>query len=223
MNKTALIFGATGLIGSHLLEIITNESNFGVIKVFSRRPLNLANKRAEVVVVDFENEAELLEKVRGDVIFCCIGTTISKAKTQEAFRKVDFDIPVMLAGVAEKNSIKKMIVISSLGADETTSNFYLRTKGEMEKAVSARNIPEAYFLRPSLLLGPRKEVRPGEAAGKVLMKILSPFFVGKWKKYRPIEAKTVAQAMVKLAKEGSKEKILESNLISDQLSVNSYH
>src|SRR4030095_5365201 len=118
---------------------------------------------------------------------------------QEAFRKVDYDLPVMIGTAAKKNGVSTMLVISSLGADATSSNFYLRTKGEMEQSIRSLGIPHLHIFRPSMLLGQRKESRPAESAGKFLMSTLSFLFIGGLKKYKAIHAHTVAKAMIRVA------------------------
>ena len=163
--------------------------------------------------VDFERITEN-EFINADVVFCCVGTTIKKAKTREAFRKVDFDIPVNLAKLCANSNIQKLIIISSLGADRESKNNYLKTKGEMEYAVSQYNIHSIVFLRPSILLGNRNEFRLGEIIGKIIIQLLGFLLLGKNRKYRGIRAMKVAKAMLNIAKNNTKGiRILESNEI----------
>lgn len=214
MQKTAVIFGATGLTGSLLLRQLCESGRYDSVVAFSRKNLSYTHPLLENIISNLKNTEEISEKVKGDDLFCCIGTTIKKAGSQEKFKKVDLDLPAALAQTAQKNGILKFLVISSIGANHQSSNFYLRTKGEMENHVLSTNIPHIYILRPSMLLGPRKEFRFGEEAGKILMKFIDPLLFGKLKKYRAIHAKTVASAMITLAQKNHQEqKIIESDEI----------
>lgn len=195
----ALIIGSTGLIGNELLNILENDTDFEKIELWLRKPLENKNSKINARIIEFNKIAEI-ENIDADVVFCCVGTTINKAKTKEAFRNVDFDIPVNIALLSEKSKVKKLIIISSLGAKKESKNFYLKTKGEMEFAVSQLNIFSIIFLQPSMLLGNRSEFRLGEIIGKYIMQIFSFLFFGKFRKYKAIHAKTVALAMIKAAK-----------------------
>jgi uncharacterized protein YbjT (DUF2867 family) len=210
----ALIIGSTGLIGNELLNILENDNYFDKIELWVRKYTNGNNSnKINTRIIDFNKISEI-EKIEADVVFCCVGTTIKKAKTKEAFRKVDFDIPIDIAMLSEKSKIKKLIIISSLGAEKESKNFYLKTKGEMEFAVSQLNILSIILIRPSMLLGNRNEFRFGEIIGKNIMQILSFLFFGKFRKYKAIHAKTVALAMIKAAKTNfSGIKVFESDEI----------
>jgi uncharacterized protein YbjT (DUF2867 family) len=211
--KKALLVGASGLIGSNLLQLLLNDGNFQEVVSWSRKAQGLHHPKLTEKEIDF-NYIERIPSENFDVIFCCIGTTIHKAKTQEKFYKVDHDYVVELARYAEKSGISKFIVISSIGAKKDTSNFYLRTKGEMEFDVSQLKIPSVTFLRPSMLMGKRKEFRFGELIGKGFMKAIGFLFIGKMKKYKGIHAKTVAETMVRLAKKNYEGKfIFESDQV----------
>lgn len=209
----ALIIGSTGLIGNELLNILENDNDFEKIELWLRKPLENKNSKINARIIEFNKIAEI-ENIDADVVFCCVGTTINKAKTKEAFRNVDFDIPVNIALLSEKSKVKKLIIISSLGAKKESKNFYLKTKGEMEFVVSQLNIFSIIFLQPSMLLGNRSEFRLGEIIGKYIMQIFSFLFFGKFRKYKAIHAKTVALAMIKAAKTNfSGIKVFESNEI----------
>ena len=146
-------------------------------------------------------------------MFCCLGTTIAAAGSKEAFRKIDFDLPVKIAEEASKNNIFSFLIISSLGADTKSSNFYYKTKGEMEKTIQKFSFRKISILRPSMLLGGRKEFRLGEIIGKELMRALSFVFVGSLKKYKAIHAQNVAKAMVEIANNDFGKTIFESDEI----------
>lgn len=197
--KKALLVGASGLIGSNLLQLLLNDEQYSEVVLWSRNNIELTHPKLTEKVIDFDS-VENIPTENFDVIFCCLGTTIHNAKTQEQFYKVDHDYVVELARYAEKSGISKFIIISSIGAKKESSNFYLRTKGEMEYDVGQFKIPSIIFLRPSMLMGKRKEFRFGEMIGKGFMKTFGFLFIGKMKKYKGIHAKTVTEAMVRLAK-----------------------
>lgn len=199
--KTAIIIGATGLVGNELLNQLISDNSFEKIKAFVRKPLNIAHSKIEQHIVDFDDEATYLGLVKGDVLFCCLGTTIKTAGSQPAFKKVDFEYPIAFGKVAKQNGVETYVLISALGANKSSSNFYMKTKGEVENELSQLNFNSLIIVRPSMLLGNRKEFRLGELIGKVVMKSLFFLFVGPFKKYMAIEAADVAKAMLHLAKQ----------------------
>lgn len=212
-KKKILLIGANGLIGGHLLTLLLNDNHFYEVITWSRSPIGLTHSKLKEKIIDFasikKNPAE-----KFDILVCCLGTTINKAKSKDAFYKVDHDYVVDLAMYAEKSGISKFIVVSSIGADKNSSNFYLRTKGEMENDISNFNIPGIAILRPSILFGKRKEFRFGEILGKGFMHAIGFLFIGKLKKYKGIHAQTVAEAILILARKDIPEKII---LESDQI------
>jgi uncharacterized protein YbjT (DUF2867 family) len=157
-----------------------------------------------------------LSRIQAHDIYCCLGTTIKKAGSQEAFRTVDFSLVVTTAELMRKQGADQFLVISAMGADSNSKIFYNRTKGEMESALQGLNYPCLRILRPSLLLGNREEFRLGEKIGILLTPVLRPFLLGSLKKYRPVEAQSVAQFMVKVAHDGplSGVHVYESDLIA---------
>jgi uncharacterized protein YbjT (DUF2867 family) len=209
----AIILGSTGLIGSCLLEQILNDEFFTKVDIWLRKAISLQHPKLKESLIDFDN-IDALPSSTADIVFCCLGTTIKKAKTKEAFRKVDHDYVLAAAKYAEMAGAKQFFVVSSIGAKATSKNFYLRTKGEMEEAVAKCNIPAIFILRPSILYGKRKEFRFGEAIGKFMMHLWDPFLFGGLKKYRGIYGHRVAKAMLKLAKDEVKGvHLLESDQI----------
>lgn len=214
-DKTAIVFGATGLVGKVLLQKLCTTEIYTRIKSIGRRSTGLTYPKLTEVINPLTDPEEIREELSGDVVFCCLGTTIKKAGSKEAFRKTDLELPVKLAAIARENQVKKFIIISSIGADAKSGNFYLRTKGEMEKQLLEINIPDIIIVRPSMLLGKRDEFRFGEALGKVVMKVLSPVMMGKLKKYRGIKAETVASAMINLANSNEDQKIVKSDELEE--------
>lgn len=197
MPRTAIVLGATGLTGGRLLEYLLEDNSFEKIKLFSRRPVNRQHPKIEEHLVNLFQLETNAGAFRGDIVFCCIGTTKAKTPDKETYRKIDFGIPVQAAGLAEQNGIESFIVISSLGADPESRIFYTRTKGEMEREVLQKNIPQVYVLQPSFIAGLRNETRPGERIAGAFMKRLK-FFIPK--RYRSITPDQIASAMIWLAK-----------------------
>jgi len=197
MNKTAVVFGATGMVGRELVTELVLHKAYDKVVVVVRRPLNFDNpKLSQVIVPDFKEIAQQKDKLQATDYFCCIGTTIKTAGSREAFRRVDLDIPLLIGQLAQELNIPNLVVVSSIGANAYTGNFYLRTKGEMENAV--RNIYKGNlkFVRPSLLMGNRIEYRFGEKVATIFMETFGTLFVGTMKKYRGIGVSTVAKSMI---------------------------
>lgn len=200
MGRTAIVIGATGLIGNELLLRLLDDPEFDCIKVFVRRPLSMSHQKLVEYVIDFKRIGDHENEIKGDLLFCCIGTTIKVAGSKEAFYEVDAAYPIAFAKAAKYNGLQKFLLVSSLGATKGSSNFYLKVKGEVESELELMNFELLLIFRPSMLLGDRKEFRVGESVGKILMKALSFIFVGKLKRYRAIHASTVAQAMINASK-----------------------
>lgn len=198
-SKTAAIIGATGLTGQHLKQLLLEDKYFDIIRLIVRRPLPKTNPRIEVKLVDF-NDSESVKLALEEVhtIFCCIGTTQKKVKGDKTlYRKIDFDIPVHAARLGKENGCEQFIHMSSVGANSSSGNFYLKLKGEVEEALKASGINSIHIMRPSILLGKRQEFRLGERIGQTVATILS-FLIPT--KYKPIQSKTVAKAMLNAAK-----------------------
>ena len=201
---TATLIGATGLIGGHLLDELLNDPFFTTVRVLIRRPIDNSNPKLEKKIVDFnDNDSLLVALSNSDIVFCAIGTTQKKVKgDKEVYRTIDFDIPVKLARFCKMTGCEKFILVSSIGASSESKSFYLKLKGEVEDAIESIGIGSVHIMRPSLLLGDRKEFRLGEDFSKVFMTGLS-FLVPS--KYKAIQAKDVAKAMAVFAKQDKKE------------------
>ena len=216
MNKTAVVFGATGMVGKELVYELLEGNEFLKVVAVVRNTLPIANGKLEQLKIDdYSQLSHHKEKLNADVYFCCIGTTIKKAGTQEAFRKIDYDIPVQVAQLAQEFSTSSLVIISSIGASATTSNFYLRTKGEMEQAVQEIFKGNLKIVRPSLLMGHRSEFRFGEKAATILMKAIGILMIGPLKKYKAIYAWDVARAMIKSTYLPKEPAILESDKLAE--------
>lgn len=192
---TITLIGATGLVGGELLSLLSQIGEVKNIKAVTRRPLGKVPARTENIVMNLDQMEAQAEALRSEIFVCCLGTTIKTAGSQEAFRKVDYEYVMSFARVAEKVGAKKFLVVSAMGADANSRIFYNKTKGEMERDLKALNIPQIEIFQPSLILGDRKEHRAGEALGQKLSPFVNPLLVGPLKKYRAIEATTIAKAM----------------------------
>jgi len=195
-----LLLGSTGLVGRQCLDQLIHDQKGQTVEVWVRSSSGGVEKAFSEKIIDFDDLGNTTV-TKTDHLYCCLGTTIKKAKTQEAFRKVDLEYVVALTRLAERSRMKTFLVVSSIGANPKSGSFYLRTKGEMEEAVKRCAIPSIYILRPSLLTGNRKENRMGEDIGKVLSGLVKPFLLGSLRKYRAIRAETVARAMINCARE----------------------
>ena len=198
----ALILGSTGLIGSHLKQILATQDTYDEVCVAVRKSCAAPpHPRTRELVVNFDNmEALGREKVRD--VFCCLGTTIKKAGSQEEFRKVDYSYPLEAGRVLRGNGAAQFLLVSALGADVTSSIFYNRVKGETERGLQTLGFPGLFLFRPSLLVGEREEVRPGEKVGEFVGNLFGFAFLGPFRRYRPIRAHDVALAMARVAVAG---------------------
>lgn len=195
--KTALIAGATGLIGKQLLQLLLDDQDYEKVKVITRKPLDVQHPKLENLVLDFDKLSERYAELKADDIFCCLGTTIRIAKTKEAFRKVDFEYPTELARLTKNQGATQYLLVSALGADKNSSIFYNQVKGEVEEAISQVAFRSVHIFRPSLLLGERTEHRAGEGAATTFFKVFG-FLVPS--KYKAIDSGKVARAMLAFAK-----------------------
>ena len=201
-EQTAVVIGASGLIGNHLIEQLLNDEYFGTVRVLVRKSLAFNHPKLQQVIVNFNSINDYTTKFgKGDIIFCCVGTTQKKVKGDKvAYEKVDHDIPVNAAQIGIDNNFKKFLVVSSIGANLISGNFYLRIKGKMEKDIKPFPFNCISIFRPSMLLGKRNESRPGEKAGQIFMQVIPFLFFGRFKKYHPIQAADVAKAMIAQSK-----------------------
>jgi len=211
-SKIALVLGATGLVGQKLVEKLTIDERYESILIINRREVNYTHPKIQEKVIDFDKINESIKQVNATDLFCCVGTTIKTAGSQEAFRKVDFDIPVNFGKIAKRSEIQNFVIISSIGANSKSSTFYSKVKGEVEDQLSALRIPHLTILRPSLLLGNRDEKRLGEGIAQVLFSCFGFLMVGALKKYKAIPASQVAKAMIYYANNPS-ETVIENNYL----------
>jgi uncharacterized protein YbjT (DUF2867 family) len=206
-SRTALVLGATGLIGTFLLERLLASQAYTTIHIWTRGNFKKEHVKLKAQAIDFDRLQE--RRIEADDVYCCLGTTIKQAGTQAAFRRVDYDYPVALARAAARDGAKRLLVVSSLGADARSGVFYNRVKGEMEEAVRASGVAKTLVFRPSLLSGPRAEPRLGERIGLAVGAALGPLLG----RYRPIHGDLVATAMLKAALDDLPSQVFESQQI----------
>jgi uncharacterized protein YbjT (DUF2867 family) len=203
MQKTALIAGASGLIGSQLLPLLLASDRYAKVVAVGRRPLPIVHPRLEQRILDFDHLEQHRFDLIADDVYCCLGTTMRQAGSKKAFYTVDYLYVVKLAALTAGNFAAQLLVVSAMGADEKSRIYYNRVKGEMEQAVSQTPFRAVHLFRPSLLLGERSEQRAGERLGAALLRVLRPALRGPLRRYRAIEAATVARAMLRAAEQNS--------------------
>lgn len=199
--RSALIVGASGLIGGYCLRAILDDPAYTEVTVLVRKPIPITHIKLKVIVTDFSDLEQVLAPVSARDIFCCLGTTINKSGSQKAFRKIDLDLVLSVAGIMKRRGAEQFLVISSMGAARDAKAFYSRTKGAMELDLRGIGYDCLRILRPSLLLGKRPEFRLGERIGGMLAPLITPLMLGKLKRYAPVQAESVAYFMVKVAKD----------------------
>lgn len=201
-QKVILLAGASGYVGNLALTALLESSDIGRVFAITRRPLGHEHPRLANRIVQFEQIESQLKGLTCHAALCSLGTTIRQAGSQQAFRQVDVDAVLAFARTAKAAQAQRFVVVSSAGADPESKNFYLRTKGEMEQALTAIGFQSLDILQPSLLLGWRGEIRPAELFGSVLAPLINPFLTGKREPWRAIPARTVAAAMVGVTRSG---------------------
>ncbi len=191
-QRTALILGASGLTGQVLLQLLLADALYSTVTIYVRKQVLINHPKLQQQIVNYD---KLDSAVQADDVFCCLGTTIKKAGSQQAFRQVDLVYPQKVAELQKNAGSKRFLLISAVGADEQSSIFYSKTKGQVEKAITVLEYPCTCIFRPSLIMGERSERRVGEKIGIFLAKIIGPVLVGPLKKYQPVSALGLAKAM----------------------------
>lgn len=195
MSRKAIIAGASGLIGSELLKIILNEPAYDSVITLTRKQLDLVHPKLTQLNIDFDRLGEFASDITGDAIFSCLGTTNQITPDRKRYYHIDHDYPLHLGRMAVENGISHFHLVSSIGANPESKNFYTRMKGETERDIGLLNIPSIYFYEPSLLKGRQISTRTGERFFEGLFKFVNPLLIGSWKKYRSVDAATVARTM----------------------------
>ena len=211
--KIALLFGSTGLVGGHVLNQLIQNDNYSKIKIFVRSSIELNDPKIEIIQTDFKNLENHREDIKGDDCFFCIGTTKKNSPDKNEYKRVELELPKQVAQIAKSNLVNSFVFVSSGYADPKSSGDYLKFKGLVEEELKRLNFSKLGIVRPSFLLGDRKEKRIGEKIGIFVFKILSPLFLGPLKKMKPIHSETVAKAMIKIANENLEKTIFESDEI----------
>ena len=201
MSRTALLAGGTGLVGSHVLQELLAADTWSRVVTVGRRPTSLHHGKLEQRVLDLGAIEAQGDLPRADDVFCCLGTTIKQAGSQDAFRRVDHDFVVGLARAGLRIGATQFLLISAIGADPQSRVFYSRVKGDAEAAVRRLPYRAVQIFRPGLLLGNRSEFRWGERIAMLAVPLLHPFLLGGLRRYHSIHAGDVARAMVRIARE----------------------
>jgi uncharacterized protein YbjT (DUF2867 family) len=213
--KTALVFGSSGLIGGHLLNQLIQNNNYIKIKIFIRSEPKMNDPKVEIIKTDFNNLENHNDDIKGDDCFFSIGTTKKNSSDKNEYQKVELEIPKKIATIAKSNLVNSFIFVSALYANPKSLGEYVRFKGLVEEELKRLNFPKLGIMRPSFLMGNRKEKRVGEKMGIFVFKILSPLLLGPLKKMRPIHSESVAKVMIRAANENLERNIFESNEIAE--------
>jgi uncharacterized protein YbjT (DUF2867 family) len=211
--KTALLFGSSGLVGGQILNRLTNDVNYSKIKIFVRSEPEIQSNKLEIIKTDFKDLENFKDYIKGDDCFFCIGTTKQNSPNKNEYQKVELEIPKKIAQIARANSVNSFIFVSSIYANPNSSGDYVKFKGLVEEELKKLNFSNLGILRPSFLMGDRKENRVGEKIGILTFRLLSPLLIGPLKKMKPINSEKVAKAMIKIANENLEKIIFESNEI----------
>jgi uncharacterized protein YbjT (DUF2867 family) len=211
--KTALLFGSSGLVGRQILNRLTNDVNYSKIKIFVRSEPEIQSNKLEIIKTDFNDLENFKDYIKGDDCFFCIGTTKQNSPNKNEYQKVELEIPKKIAQIARANSVNSFIFVSSIYANPNSSGDYVKFKGLVEEELKKLNFSNLGILRPSFLMGDRKENRVGEKIGILTFRLLSPLLIGPLKKMKPINSEKVAKAMIKIANENLEKIIFESNEI----------
>lgn len=210
-NQTALLFGATGLVGKKVLNLLIEDERYTSIIVANRSSKKYTSSKVKEAIVDFSELEKSSDLFKVNHVFVCLGTTIKKAGSKSAFEKVDLEYPHQIAKLAKQLNVNQLVHVSAIGANASSSNFYTKTKGRVEEAIWADGPERSYAVRPSMLFGNREEFRLGEKIGILFMKALEFLMIGGAKKYRGIYDEEVAQAMIFIANSCPKQKAFDSD------------
>ena len=211
--RTALLFGSSGLVGGHLLNELIKNINYSKIKLFVRSVPEITDSKVEIIKTDFNNLENHKEDIMGDDCFFCIGTTKKNSPDKDEYRRVELEVPKEIAKIVKSNLVNSFIFVSALYANPKSLGDYVKFKGLVEEKLKELNFPKLVIMRPSFLMGDRKEKRVSEKIGIFVFKLLSPLLLGPLKKMKPIHSETVAKAMIAVVQNDIQQTIFESNEI----------
>ncbi|MCZ4243973.1 NAD(P)H-binding protein [Pedobacter punctiformis] len=195
--KKAIIFGASGFIGSYLLNDLLNDVNYEQVTIVVRKDLKISHPKLKTLVGDYHSLPDLKENIIGEEVYIAIGTTKKNVPDEALYYQIDHDYPVLAAKIARENGAKSVFVVTAVGANASSNIFYIKTKGEIERDIIALNFDHTHIFRPSMLMGNRNENRPLEKVFIKIWSVLNPILIGKvLKKYRGIDGRNVAKAMI---------------------------
>ncbi len=210
MMKKAIVYGASGLVGSYILETLLNNVNYEQVIIVVRKDQNIQHPKLKTIIGDFNSLPEVVKDIEADEVFVALGTTQKKTPDKKLYYQIDHDYPVLAAKLAKENGAKAVFLVSAIGANAKSSIFYTKMKGETEQDIINLNLDHTYIFRPSMILGDRKESRPLEKVFIGIFKLINPLFMGGMNKYKGIEAADIAKAMVNSAGQlNEKVKILQ--------------
>ena len=213
--KTALLFGSSGLVGGHLLNQLIKDTNYSKIRLFVRSVPEISDPKVEIIKTDFNNLQNHKEDIKGDDCFVCIGTTKKNAPDKDEYKRVELKVPKEIAKIAKSNLVNSFIFVSALYANPKSSGEYISFKGQVEEGLKELNFPKLGIMRPSFLIGNRKEKRASETIGIFVFRLLSPLLLGPLKKMKPIHSEIVARAMIAVIQNDIQQTTFESNEISE--------
>ena len=211
--RTALLFGSSGLVGGHLLNQLIEDINYSKIKLFVRSVPEISDPKVEIIKTDFNNLQNHKEDIIGDDCFVCIGTTKQNSPSKDEYRRVELDIPKEIAKIAKSNLVNSFIFVSAIYANSKSLGEYVKFKGLVEEELKRLNFHKLAILRPSFLIGNRKEKRASETIGILVFNLISPLLLGFLKKMKPIHSEIVAKAMIVVIQNDIQQTIFESNEI----------
>ncbi|MAQ64311.1 MAG: oxidoreductase [Actinobacteria bacterium] len=194
-ERKAVIFGSSGLVGSHLLDLLLQDSFYSKIYIAVRTLTGSSHPRCEEYVIDFDCLDEYRFLFDVDDVYCCLGTTLKDAGSVEQFVRVDYDYPSKIAALSHEAKVQNLALVSSVGSDSKSTNYYLATKGKLEHYVRSLTGLTVLVFKPGLLLGKRKQFRLGEYIGKLIFPLFSIFLIGSLSCMKAIAAQDVAKAM----------------------------
>lgn len=198
-SLNALVLGASGLVGKYTVELLLQNDHYGKVYAVSRKGIDINHPKLIQIIADFGNIQQHIENLKIDHLFSCLGSTRRKTPDIKDYYQVDYDYPLLVAGLLHKNGCKTICIVSALGANAKSRNFYLKLKGETEREIKKIGFENTHIFQPSLIRGNRKETRPAEKIAAVLFTITDPLLIGKLKKYQSIQGKIIASAMINVA------------------------